>query len=243
VFFLARIDGREKDELRSIKVEGYPNFIKYPRGSVLISMGNTRVLCNASVLERVPPFLRDRGQGWLTAEYNMLPASTHTRREREGRRGGHISGRTQEISRMIGRSLRGVVDLKKLGERSVYVDCEVLQADGGTRCASICGAFIALRAAMNSLLEDKIILEDPINENIGAISLGNIDGELLLDLNYEEDSKAEVHLNVIMTESKKIIEIQGTAEGMPFSIDNLNEMVELAYKGISSIIKIQKSID
>ncbi len=236
------MDNRNNDELRSIKIEGYPNFIKYPRGSVLISMGNTRVLCNASVLERVPPFLRDKGQGWLTAEYNMLPASTHTRREREGRRGSHISGRTQEISRIIGRSLRGIIDLNKLGERSVFIDCEVLQADGGTRCASICGAFLALRAAMDSLLEEKIISKDPINENIAAVSLGFIGGELLLDLNYEEDSKAEVDLNVIMTESKKIIEIQGTAENNPFSVEDLNGMIELAFKGISNIIEKQKSI-
>ncbi|MHA1893206.1 MAG: ribonuclease PH [Candidatus Helarchaeota archaeon] len=239
---LTRLDGRKNDEIRPIKIEGYPNYVKYPRGSILISVGNTKVLCNASVLERVPPFLVGKEQGWLTAEYNLLPAATHVRREREGRRNSHISGRTQEISRMIGRSLRGVTDLHKVGERSIYIDCEVIQADGGTRCASITGGFIALKAAINSLLEDKIISEDPTTEYIGAISLGIVDGELMLDLNYEEDSSAEVDLNVIMTESKKIVEIQGTAERQPFSLDDLNRMVDLAFKGIKETMEIEKSI-
>ena len=238
---MVRFDGRENNDLRLINIEG-PNFIKYPRGSVLISMGNTRVLCNASVLDRVPPFLNGKGQGWLTAEYNMLPAATHMRREREGRRTGHISGRTQEISRMIGRSLRGVTDLEKLGERSIYIDCDVLQADGGTRCASINGAFIALKTAIDSLMEEKIIQSNPIRENIGAISLGLVEGELLLDLNYEEDSKAEVDLNIIMTESKRIIEIQATAENKPFSIDELNEMIKIAYDAIKKVIEVQNTI-
>lgn len=241
MFFLVRFDGREKNDLRPINIEG-PNFIKYPKGSVLISMGNTRVLCNASVLERVPPFLNGKGSGWLTAEYNMLPAATHMRREREGRRSGHISGRTQEISRIIGRALRGVTNLEKLGERSIYIDCDVLQADGGTRCASINGAFIAFKTAINSLIEDRIISNDPISEYMGAISLGFVDGELLLDLNYEEDSKAEVDLNIVMTESKRIIEIQGTAENKSFTVEELNEMVTVAYDAIKKIIDIQKTI-
>ncbi|NHI91629.1 MAG: ribonuclease PH [Candidatus Lokiarchaeota archaeon] len=237
---MVRFDGRANNDLRPINLEG-PNFIKYPKGSVLISMGNTRVLCNVSISDRVPPFLNGKGQGWLTAEYNMLPASTHVRREREGRRTSHISGRTQEISRMIGRALRGVVDLEALGERSIYIDCDVLQADGGTRCASINGAFIAVKAAIISLMEDKMILNNPISENIGAISLGYVDGELLIDLNYEEDSKAEVDLNIVMTESKKIIEIQGTAENKPFMVNELNEMIEVAYDNIIKIIDIQKN--
>ena len=241
MFFLVRFDGRGNNDLRPINIEG-PNFIKYPRGSCLISMGNTRVLCNASVLDRVPPFLNGRGQGWLTAEYNMLPAATHMRREREGRRTGHISGRTQEISRMIGRALRGVIDLEKLGERSIYIDCDVLQADGGTRCASINGAFTALKTAINSLMEDKMIQNNPIIENIGAISLEFVEGELLLDLNYEEDSKAEVDLNIVMTESKRIIEIQGTAENKSFSIDELNEMITVAYDAIKKVIEVQNTI-
>ncbi|MHA1231759.1 MAG: ribonuclease PH [Candidatus Helarchaeota archaeon] len=236
-----RIDGRANDEIRETRIEGYPNYIIYPEGSVLIIQGNTKVLCNISIKEEIPKFLIGSERGWLTAEYSMLPSATHTRNVRESRL-GYIHGRTQEISRLIGRALRGIIDLNKVGERSIIVDCDVLQADGGTRCASITGSFIALRAAVNKLLDEGIFEEDPIIEPIAAISSGIVDGEFLLDLCYEEDSRASVDLNCIMTESRKIVEVQATAEGAPFIQDDLNKLIDLSWKGIKELIELQKKV-
>ncbi|MFX0012649.1 MAG: ribonuclease PH, partial [Candidatus Hermodarchaeota archaeon] len=215
------------------------NFVKFPEGNVLIEFGDTKVLCCASVLERVPPWMMGKGSGWLTAQYAMLPRATHTRNERESRI-GHIHGRTMEISRLIGRSLRAAIDLDKLGERSVYIDCDVIQADGGTRTASITGAFIALYDAVNRLLENNIISENPIIEFIAAISAGITDSQILLDLNYQEDSMVDVDFNCIMTESGKFVEIQATAEIEPFSRELLDEVLNVAEKGIKILISKQK---
>jgi len=204
-------------------------------------MGNTQVLCSASVLDSVPPFLKETGQGWITAEYSLLPRSTQTRTERERQR-GILKGRTQEIQRMIGRSLRAVVDLEKLGPRTIIIDCDVIQADGGTRCASITGGFVALALAVRWLQKKKLIEENPIREYLSAVSVGKVDGKFLLDLDYEEDSQAEVDFNVVMTESGKFVEIQGTAEHTPFDRAELDKMLKLAEKGIKELVKCQKKV-
>ncbi len=236
-----RIDGRKADQLRTVKFT--KDFITSAKGSVLVEMGNTRVICTASVDESVPGWMRFQKVpgGWVTAEYSMLPGATHQRTNREATK-GKIGGRTMEIQRLIGRSLRAVVDLKKLGRRQIYLDCDVIQADGGTRTASITGAYVALRLAVDRLMKEKLIKEDPIIEGLAAISVGINKQTPILDLCYLEDSAAEVDANFVMTESGKIIEVQGTAEGAPFSKEELMEMMELAEKGIGELIDMQKAV-
>lgn len=233
-----RHDGRQHDELRPITFD--LDFISHPEGSVLITAGNTKVICNASVEDRVPPFLRGGGKGWITAEYSMLPRATNQRTIRESSK-GKISGRTMEIQRLIGRALRAVVDLEKLGERTIWIDCDVIQADGGTRTASITGAFLAMAVAIGKLIKAGTIKTNPITDFLAAISVG-IDKEqgILLDLNYEEDSSAEVDMNVIMTGSGRFVELQGTGEEATFSREDLNGLLGLAEKGIQELVDKQK---
>ncbi len=232
-----RPDGRTKSELRKVKITR--NYISAAEGSVLIEVGNTKVICTASIEEKVPPFLRDQKKGWVTAEYGMLPRSTHSRMTRESST-GRVGGRTQEIQRLIGRSLRAVVSLELLGERTVWMDCDVIQADGGTRTASITGAYVAFRDAIEYGLKNKIISRNPLKDYLAAVSVGIVDNEPRLDLCYAEDSLAEVDMNVVMTGSGKIVEIQGTAEAEPFSREMLDEMLSLAEGGIAELIMIQK---
>ena len=236
-----RIDGRAADELRSVKFT--KDFITTATGSVLIEMGNTRVICNASVEENVPGWMRYQKVpgGWVTAEYSMLPSATQNRTQRESSK-GKIGGRTMEIQRLIGRSLRAVVDLKKLGRRQIYLDCDVIQADGGTRTASITGAYVALKLAIKRLMDDGLLKEDPVTEGLAAISCGIHKKTPILDLCYLEDFAAEVDANFVMTESGKIIEVQGTAEGAPFSKDELIKMMTLAEKGIGELVVMQKEV-
>ncbi len=229
---------RAADQLRPVKITR--QFTCHAEGSVLIEMGNTRVLCTASVEENVPPFLRGKGQGWLTAEYGMLPRSTHTRSSREAAKGKQ-TGRTQEIQRLIGRSLRAVTDLKALGERQITLDCDVLQADGGTRCASITGAWVALWDACQSLVAAGKLSENPLKEHVAAISVGIYKGTPVLDLDYPEDSDCDTDMNVIMTGSGGLVEVQGTAEGEPFSRQQMNVLLDLAEAGIRQLIHAQES--
>ena len=236
---MPRSNGRSFNQIRAIKVT--KNYIIHPHGSVLFQMGGTRVLCSASIDNKVPSFLRGKGQGWVTAEYSMLPSSTNTRTTREASK-GKLSGRTQEIQRLIGRSLRSIVDLEKLGERTVWIDCDVIQADGGTRCASITGAFIALMLAMKKLKKNGIIETIPIRDYVAAVSVGVVNGKNLLDLDYSEDSGADVDLNIVKTGSGGFVEIQGTAEREPFTDKQMNKMLTLANKGISQLIAIQKKM-
>jgi ribonuclease PH len=235
----ARASGREPDELRAITFER--DFTEMAAGSVLVSFGRTRVLCTASVEERVPPWLRGQGRGWVTAEYSMLPGSTADRVQREAARGKQ-SGRTQEIQRLIGRSLRAVTDLVALGETQIVVDCDVLQADGGTRTASICGGWIALHDACSRLVAAGIQRRHPIREACAAISVGIVDGIPVLDLEYVEDVRAEVDMNVVMTASGKFVEVQGTAEGLAFTRDELDALLALADSGIRDIIAAQQEM-
>jgi ribonuclease PH len=209
-------------------------FTRYAEGSVLISMGETRVLCTASVLDKVPPFLKGKGQGWVTAEYGMLPRSTHTRSDREAARGKQ-SGRTQEIQRLIGRSLRSVVDLSALGERTIHIDCDVLQADGGTRCASITGAWVALADAVDGLMSSGVLKQNPLLDSVAAVSVGVVNGQARLDLDYQEDSGGDADVNVVMTGSGRFVEVQGTAEGQTFERAMLDALVDLAAKGIEQL--------
>jgi len=234
-----RPDGRRSDELRKIKI--HRNFIKTAEGSVLIEVGDTRVICTASIEDKVPPFLKDQNKGWITGEYSMLPRATITRSIRESV-AGRIGGRTHEIQRLIGRSMRSVVDLEALGERTIWLDCDVIQADGGTRTASITGAFVALKDAIRFALESGLIESDPIKDYVAAVSVGIVEGEPRLDLSYEEDSVAEVDMNIVMTGSGRLIEVQGTAEQQPFDRDQLINMIILAEKGIREIIEIQRSV-
>jgi len=235
----ARTDGRAPDELRPARIT--PGYLPYAEGSVLIEMGNTRVICAASLEERVPPFLRNSGQGWLTAEYAMLPRATQTRTAREIGRGGP-SGRTHEIQRLIGRSLRAIADMKALGERTITIDCDVLQADGGTRTAAITGAYVAFALASQQLLKvGKISRSLAINQ-VAAISVGIVDNVPLLDLKYDEDSRAEVDMNVVCTGDGRFIELQGTAEREPFSRAQMDELVALGMKGIEALVAIQKQV-
>lgn len=234
-----RSDGRRPDQMRTIKIKR--DVMKFAEGSCLIEIGNTRVICTASVEDRVPHFLRDTGKGWITAEYGMLPRSCQTRIERESSR-GRPSGRTQEIQRLIGRSMRAVIELEKLGERSIWMDCDVLQGDGGTRTASITGSFIALVDALLTLKKKKAITDLPVKDYVSAVSVGIIDGEPCLDLNYEEDSKAEVDMNIVMTGTKMLVEVQGTAEKNPFSKKGLDKLVLLAEKGIAELTNLQRKI-
>lgn len=234
-----RPDGRLAAQLRSIKITR--NFIKPAEGSVLIEMGDTKVICTASIENRVPPFLKDQNKGWVTGEYSMLPRATQSRTARESAI-GRVGGRTHEIQRLIGRAMRSVVDLEALGERTIWLDCDVIQADGGTRTASITGAFVALKDAVSNALERKLIQRQPVRDYVAAVSVGIVDGEPRLDLEYIEDSKAEVDMNVVMTGSGKFIEVQGTAETEPFNRDRLNDMLDLAASGIKELIALQKSI-
>ena len=232
-----RSDGRRFDEMRKVKIKR--NVLKFAEGSCMIEMGNTKVICSASVEDKVPPFLRNTGSGWITAEYGMLPRSCKSRIDREASRGKQ-SGRTQEIQRLIGRSMRSVAELKKLGERTIWMDCDVIQGDGGTRTASITGSFIALADALTKLKKEKLINSIPISDYVAAISVGIVNSEKCLDLNYEEDSGAEVDMNIIMTGSGKMVEVQGTAEKIPFSVKDLNDLIILAKGGIDDLISLQK---
>lgn len=234
-----RHSGRAWNELRQISLTR--EYLKFAKGSVLVEMGNTRVICSASVEETVPPFLKGQGKGWLTAEYSMLPASTHTRSARESSR-GKVGGRTHEIQRLIGRSLRAVTELEALGERTIYIDCDVIQADGGTRTASITGGFIALVEALRKMKNEGLIPKLPVRDFVSAISVGVVAGKELLDLDYEEDSHAEVDMNYVMTGSGLFIEVQGTAEGKPFSRELLDRMMALASTGIAEITRRQKEV-
>ena len=233
---LARSFGRAADQLRPVRITR--GFTKHAEGSVLIEFGDTRVLCTASVEEKVPPHKRGSGEGWVTAEYGMLPRATHTRSDREAAKGKQ-SGRTQEIQRLIGRSLRAVFDLKKLGERTIALDCDVLQADGGTRTASITGAFVAAQDAVNTLLAAGKISETPIINHVAAVSVGIVQGVPVLDLDYPEDSACDTDMNVVMTGVGHYVEVQGTAEGVAFSRDEMNQLLALAEKGIGELVALQ----
>jgi ribonuclease PH len=232
-----RSDGRLQNQLRPISFQR--QYTKYAEGSVLVCCGETKVLCNASVEERVPPFMRGQGRGWVTAEYSMLPRATHTRSMREAAK-GKISGRTQEIQRLIGRSLRAITDLESMGEITVQIDCDVLQADGGTRTASITGAYIALYDALNGLVKRGVLKEIPLRDSVAAISVGIVAGQPLLDLNYAEDSNADVDMNFVITGSGKFVEVQGTAEEEPFSLDELDQLRDLALHGCAQLTTLQQ---
>lgn len=234
---MKRSDGRKPDALRSLTITR--NCMKYAEGSCLIEMGNTRVICTASVEDKVPLFLRGKGSGWVTAEYGMLPRSCLTRTPREASQ-GKVGGRTQEIQRLIGRTLRTVVDMTKLGERTLWIDCDVLQADGGTRTASITGSFVALVDALCALQKQGKIAAFPVKKHVAAVSVGIVEGTALLDLNYSEDSQADVDMNVVMTSAGEFVELQGTAEKEPFSEKQLAQLTKLAKAGIDSLIKAQK---
>ena len=234
-----RSDGRKPNQLRPLVIT--PSYIKTADGSVLIEMGDTRVICTAKLEERVPPFLRSSGKGWITAEYGMLPGSSQQRIGRESSR-GKVGGRTHEIQRLIGRSLRSIADLKSFGERSVWIDCDVIQADGGTRTASITGAYVALTEAVRVWRERGILSADPLKDAVAAVSIGIVDGKILLDLCYEEDSKADVDMNFVMTGSGKFIEVQGTAESAPFTKKQMERMAEIAHQGIKELLQAQKKV-
>ena len=234
-----RSDTRRAEDIRPVKITR--SFTKYAEGSVLFEMGETKVICTASVEEKVPPFLRDKGQGWVTAEYGMLPRSTHDRTQREASRGKQ-GGRTLEIQRLVGRALRAVTDMKKLGERTIWIDCDVIQADGGTRTASITGSFIALADAISTVKQKGLIQHQPLKDYLAAISVGKVKGDILLDLAYDEDSIAEVDMNLVMTGNGRLVEIQGTAESEPFEKKDLDEFLSFGWNGIQTLIKLQKDL-
>ncbi len=236
---MERIDGRRPDQLRSVKI--IKDYIKYAEGSVLIEMGETKVICTATVEEKVPPFLKGQNKGWVTAEYAMLPRATQVRTQRESTK-GKISGRTNEIQRLIGRALRAVVDLESLGERTIFIDCDVIQADGGTRTASITGAFVAMILAMDKLVKAGLLDRIPVRAWLAAVSVGKVADNLLLDLCYEEDSQAIVDMNIIMTDKKEFVEIQGTAEGYPFTREELDSLLDLGKTGILKLIEVQQEV-
>jgi ribonuclease PH len=234
---MKRIDGRKPDELRPIKITR--NYLKDPEGSVLMEMGQTKVICTASVENGVPPFLRGKGTGWITAEYQMLPRSTQTRTAREATR-GKLSGRTQEIMRLIGRSLRSVVDMAKLGERTIYIDCDCIQADGGTRTASITGGYVALCDALKFLEKEGKIGNNVLLGQVAAVSVGIVQGQVLLDLNYAEDSQADVDMNLVVTDKNAFVELQSTAEKVPFDQKQLTALIKIGMSGIKQLLKEQK---
>src|SRR5215471_9475963 len=234
-----RSDNRAPEQLRPVKIT--PEYISTAEGSVLIEVGNTRVICTASVEEAVPPFLRNSGKGWVTAEYGMLPRSTLTRTPRELSK-GRPSGRTHEIQRLIGRSLRAVTDLQRLGERSVLIDCDVIQADGGTRTASVTGSFVALGLALEKLVEAGTLTSVPLRDFLAAVSVGIVDGQILLDLAYEEDSRADVDMNFVMTAGRKLVEVQATAEHQVFDEQQLSSMIALARQGVHQLIAKQQAV-
>lgn len=234
-----RSDKRAADEMRCVSMQ--PNFIQTAEGSVLIEVGNTRVICTASIEDTVPQFRRNTGKGWISAEYSMLPRSTLTRTPREVSK-GRASGRTHEIQRLIGRSLRAVTDMDKLGERTIWIDCDAIQADGGTRTASITGAFVALGLALQKMVEGGALTTVPLRDFVAAVSVGIVDGEILLDLSYEEDSRAEVDMNFVMTASRKLVEVQATAERQAFDEEQLEKMLALARQGVNELIARQQAI-
>ena len=236
---LQRTDGRRRDEIRPVNV--VRSFIKHADGSVLMEMGDTKVICTASIEEKVPPFLRDKGKGWVTAEYAMLPRATHERTQREASRGKQ-SGRTLEIQRLVGRALRAVTDMSAMGERSIWIDCDVIQADGGTRTASITGAFIALADAFAKLKANKMIKKIPLTDYLAAVSVGKVGGESMVDLCYEEDSMAEVDMNLVMTGQGRLVEVQGTAEQGTFGKNELDDFLALGWDGIQRLVKLQKEL-
>jgi tRNA nucleotidyltransferase len=227
--------GRKNDEMREVRVT--KNYIMHPEGSVLIEFGNTKVICNATVEEKIPPFLRGSGTGWITAEYSMLPRATNNRVQREASK-GKIAGRTMEIQRLIGRALRSSIDLGKLGERTIIIDCDVIQADGGTRTASITGAYLAMELAIEKLIDERKLNEIPIISKVAAISVGKIKNEILLDLEYEEDSKADVDMNIIMNDKGEFIEIQGTGEEATFTQDDLMKFIEVSKNAFEKLFKL-----
>ena len=234
---MKRSDGRGPNALRPVKITR--NYLKHAEGSTLIEMGDTKVICSASVEERVPQFLRNTGRGWITAEYSMLPRSTHTRTSRDSLK-GRGNGRSFEIQRLIGRSLRSVTDLSGFGERTIWIDCDVIQADGGTRAASITGAYVALIDAFRKMVRNGMIEKVPVKDSVAAVSVGKVEGKALLDLNYEEDSGAGVDMNVVMTGSGEFVEIQGTAEEAVFTKKEMDELTSIAQKGIKELTRIQK---
>jgi ribonuclease PH len=234
---MKRIDGRKPDEIRKIKIR--TGYLKFADGSALVEIGDTKVICAATVENSVPPFLKGSGTGWVTAEYGMLPRSTQERTFRESQR-GRVGGRTSEIQRLIGRALRAVTDLRVLGERNLILDCDVIQADGGTRTASITGAFVALHHALSKLVASGVIERLPLVEPVAAVSVGIVDGTIVLDLCYDEDHRAYTDMNVAMTDSGRLVEVQGTAEVKPFTEEEMHKMIELARKGIKELIRAQK---
>lgn len=236
---LLRHDGRKRDQVRPVKITR--NFIKHAEGSVLIEMGDTKVICTATVEEKVPPFLRDKGRGWVTAEYAMLPRATHERTQREASRGKQ-GGRTLEIQRLVGRALRSVVETEGLGERTIWIDCDVIQADGGTRTASITGSFIALADAMALLKQKGLIKKRPLLDYLAAISVGKVGGEVMVDLAYEEDSMAQVDMNLVMTGRGRYVEVQGTAERTPFEKKEFDEFLTMGWHAIQGLVTLQKEL-
>ncbi|HQW89716.1 MAG TPA: ribonuclease PH [Nitrospira sp.] len=236
---LGRIDGRRRDQIRPVKVTR--NFTKHAEGSVLIEMGDTKVICTASIEEKVPPFLKGKGAGWVTAEYAMLPRATHDRSPRESVKGKQ-GGRTLEIQRLVGRALRAVIDTGRLGERTIWIDCDVIQADGGTRTASITGSFIALADAVGVLKKKDLIKVNPLTDYLAAISIGKVGGQVMVDLAYEEDSHAEVDLNLVMTGAGQYVEVQGTAEKTPFNKKDMDEFLDLGWGAIRELVDLQKSL-
>lgn len=236
---LGRIDGRRRDQIRPVKVTR--NFTKHAEGSVLIEMGDTKVICTASIEEKVPPFLKGKGTGWVTAEYAMLPRATHDRSPRESVKGKQ-GGRTLEIQRLVGRALRAVIDTGRLGERTIWIDCDVIQADGGTRTASITGSFIALADAVAVLKKKDLIKVNPLTDYLAAISIGKVGGQVMVDLAYEEDSHAEVDLNLVMTGAGQYVEVQGTAEKTPFNKKDMDEFLDLGWGAIRELVDLQKSL-
>jgi len=236
---LGRIDGRRRDQIRPVKVTR--NFTKHAEGSVLIEMGDTKVICTASIEEKVPPFLKGKGAGWVTAEYAMLPRATHDRSPRESVKGKQ-GGRTLEIQRLVGRALRAVIDTSRLGERTIWIDCDVIQADGGTRTASITGSFIALADAVGVLKKKDLVKVNPLTDYLAAISIGKVGGQVMVDLAYEEDSHAEVDLNLVMTGAGQYVEVQGTAEKTPFNKKDMDEFLDLGWGAIRELVDLQKSL-
>ena len=236
---MTRSDNRGAAQLRPVTMT--PQYLMHPEGSVLIEAGRTKVICTASIEDRVPPFLRNSGKGWVTAEYGMLPRATTTRSTREAS-SGKVGGRTQEIQRLVGRSLRAVTKLEAMGERTIWIDCDVIQADGGTRTASITGSYVALVLALRTLVQRGVLSQVPVMEHVAAISVGIVDGVPLLDLAYDEDSRAEVDMNVVRTSGGRYIEIQGTAETTPFGRDRLGDLLDLADAGITELIALQKQV-
>lgn len=234
-----RKDGRRDIDLRKIRIT--PNFLEHPEGSCLIEAGKTKVICTASYEDKVPPFLEGTGKGWITSEYSMLPRSTHTRTKRESSQ-GKVGGRTHEIQRLIGRSLRSVMDMTKLGPNTIWIDCDVIQADGGTRTASITGSYVALVLAIQKLLKDGVLVENPIVGQVAAVSVGLVAGNILLDLDYKEDSNADVDMNLVMNSDKKFIELQGTSEKQPASKEDIDQMIDAGWKGIKKLFAIQTKI-